>query len=352
MNYYIFVIGCQQNYYDADKIAHLLNQMGYFESDEKNADLIIVLGCSVRKKPVDKIFSKVENWKKLPQNPKVIITGCMLPIDKKKFKDRVDAIIDVKEIETELPKLLNIKLEIRNLKLEIGNKSNSFIPIMYGCDNFCTYCAVPYTRGREVSRNVDEILDEIKSMIKNGINKITLLGQNVNSYKSSKHLNIKTSKQKNDFVELLKKIEKIEGLKEIYFLTAHPKDMSDGLIEWMKNSKKFSKELHLPLQSGDDEILKKMNRHYTSGDFIKLVAKIRKATKLKFFSTDIIVGFPTETEKQFKNTFDICKQIGFDKAFVSQFSSRAGTPAAKMKDDVSSIEKKKRWKIINDLINK
>lgn len=339
MNYYLFVTGCQQNIYDANKIAHLLKKMGYLESGEKKADLIIVLACSVRQKPIDRIFGKIRNWKKLPQKPKIILTGCVLNADKKKFIDRVDAIIDSKKIEKELPKILSKKLEIRNLKLEIGDKNSIFVPIMFGCNNFCSYCAVPYVRGREISRDSKEIICEIEKLVENGTSEITLLGQNVNSYKP-------------DFVGLLNKIEKINGLEKITFLTSHPKDMGDNLIKWMGESKKFSGELHLPLQSGDNEILRAMNRHYTAADFLKLVSKIKKLNpKLKWFSTDLIVGFPGETKEQFENTVNLCKKIKFDKAFVNQYSPRSGTVSSKLKDNVSRQEKKRRWKVLDELIN-
>lgn len=353
MNYYIFVLGCQQNYYDAEKIAHLLEQMGFLESCEKNADLIIVLACSVRQKPLDRIFGKIKVWKNLPQKPKIFITACVLPDDKKKLENKVDAIVDSKDILEKLPKILKSNLKIENLpagrqgsKLKI-NKNSIFVPIMFGCNNFCSYCAVPYTRGREISRSVDEIINEIKNLVKNGIDEITLLGQNVNSYKG-----LNKPGEKYTFAELLNELDKIEGLKKVSFLTAHPKDMSNGLIEWMGKSKKFSGELHLPVQSGDNEILRKMNRKYTSKHYLHLIENYKLKIKNLRLSTDVIVGFPSETKEQFNNTVELCKKINFAQAFVSQFSSRAGTPAAKMKDDVLRIEKKRRWKILNDLINR
>jgi len=271
-------------------------------------------------------------------------------------------------------------------KVLLGMKQYIFIPIMYGCNNFCSYCAVPYTRGREISRSEKEILSEIKSATKASSDKIMLLGQNVNSYsfkasleeKSGSLAPLKIRQQadasikrtsffdkrvdKLDFIGLLNKIEKFKSVKEITFMTSHPKDMSEELIDWMAKSKKFSRELHLPLQSGDNEILKRMNRHYNVNHFIKIIYKIRNKISAQggsafggknlYLSTDIIVGFPGETQKQFENTLNVCKKIGFDKAYVSQYSPRPGTIAAKMADDVSPAEKKHRWKILDNLINK
>ncbi len=358
MTFYLFVTGCQQNIYDSTRITHLLNKMGYVLASEKNADLIIVIACSVRQKAVDRIWGKMRLWLKRPRKPQIIITGCLLPSDKEKMIKRGVNFIPANKIDQQLPKLLGNKLKIKNLKLKIEDKSNTFVPIMYGCNNFCTYCAVPYTRGREVSRPENEIIKEIDDMVKNGIKEVTLLGQNVNSYNvKAQMLNVKTttknSNRKSNFVKLLEKIEKINGLNKISFLTSHPKDMGNDLINWMAKSKKFSGELHLPLQSGDDEILRKMNRNYTAKHYFDLIKRLKSKVKsLSWLSTDIIVGFPGETKQQFENTYNLCKKINFDKAFISQFSPRVGTPAAKMKNDVLQQEKKRRWLKLDKLINK
>lgn len=373
MNYYLFITGCQQNVYDAQKITHLLEKVGYFESEEKYADIIIVLACSVRQKPVDRIFGKLRIWKKLPQKPKIILTGCVLPHNKKLLLSKIDYFIPQNNFKKNLTEILlkyfpkncdSVNWESNNKKITAkkNKNNNGFVPIMYGCDNFCSYCVVPYTRGRETSRSEREIIGEIKEKVNKGIAEITLLGQNVNSYKSFKHLNIKTLKHKSDFVRLLNRIENIKGLNKISFLTSHPKDMSDDLIGWMAKSKKFSRELHLPVQSGDNKILRKMNRRYAVEDYIKLVEKIREKISAKGgsafcgknlkLSTDIIVGFPGETKKQFENTVKLCKKINFDMAYVSQYSPRIGTAAAKLPDDVTKAEKKRRWLVLNNLINK
>lgn len=352
--------------------------MGYVLGTQKEADVIIIIACSVRQKAVDRVWGKLRYWKRINSKAKIILTGCVLDQDKKRILEKVDCIIDSKKIDKELPKQLsafNYQLSVlkgqtnqKRLKAESCKLKTSFVPIMFGCNNFCSYCAVPYTRGREVSRPQKEIIAEINELVKNGAKHITLLGQNVNSYQlKSKNAKVKT---KSDFVILLKGIEKIDGVEKISFLTSHPKDMSNELIEWINNSPKFSGELHLPMQSGDNEILRKMNRNYTVEHYLKIIKKLSafshqlsaRSCNLKanppaggrklYLSTDVIVGFPDETEEQFKNTYKICKQIGFDKAYISQFSPRAGTPAAKMPDSVSPTEKKRRWEKLNNLINK
>jgi len=363
MKYYLFVTGCQQNIYDSNRIAHLLNKMGYVLGSEKNADLIVVVSCSVRQKPIDRIWGKFRLWLKRKPKPIIIVTGCLLTKDKLKMETKIDAFIPTDKIEKQLPKLLNGQIaclaESKRAKLSKNNNlavkpfnNEGFVPIIYGCDNFCTYCAVPYTRGREHSRPMNKVITEIKNLVKNDITEITLLGQNVNSYKSSKHQNIKSLKQKSPFVKLLEQIEKIKGLKKISFLTCHPKDVGNDLIDWMSKSPKFSHELHLPLQSGDDKVLLRMNRNYTARHYLELVESCKSKVKKLRLTTDIIVGFPGETREQFENTYNLCKKVGFAGAYVSQFSPRAGTPAAKLRNDVTQQEKKKRWLALNSLINK
>jgi tRNA-2-methylthio-N6-dimethylallyladenosine synthase len=367
MTYNLFVTGCQQNIYDSSHITHLLNKMGYVLASEKRADLIIVIGCSVRQKAVDRIWGKLKTWLKRKKVPQIIITGCLLPADKTKMLKRGIVFISSDKIYDTLPKLLNSSDQLTetsnqliNIKPVSSNRKQetNLVPIMYGCNNFCTYCAVPYTRGREVSRPEKDIIEEIKNLVQNNIKDVMLLGQNVNSYtRGPTRTKTRTYADNNSqhipvFVRLLEKIEKISGLEKISFLTSHPKDMSDDLIDWMATSHKFSHELHLPLQSGDDEILRKMNRNYTSKHYLELINRLQSSVDSLRLTTDIIVGFPTETKKQFENTYNLCKQINFAGAFISQFSPRAGTPAAKMSDDVTRVEKKRRWEKLNSLINK
>jgi tRNA-2-methylthio-N6-dimethylallyladenosine synthase len=378
------------NISDSERIASVLKKIKYRPVlDENKADLILINSCSVRQKATDRIFGQEKKWQKLKkQNLNLIIalTGCILEKDKKKFKDKVDLIFDIKKLP-ELPKkIIEIQqrakiqqyLEIKpsnidyfHIKPKYSTKNIAYVPIMTGCNNFCSYCVVPYTRGREISRPIEEIIHEVKSLIKKKYKEIILLGQNVNSYNykfsmdsisSSQVFNfqflnkfkIKNSKFKINVITfplLLKIIATLPGKFQINFLTSHPKDISDELIDVMAKCKKIKKELHLPLQSGDDEILRKMNRHYSVDYYLKLIQKIRKKMKKIFLSTDIIVGFPSETKKQFENTVKLCKKIKFNKAFISQYSPRPGTIAAKLNDDISKEEKKRRWKILNNLIN-
>lgn len=324
--YWIITYGCQMNVSDNEKIASVLERRGYRRaSKEKEADLIAVNMCSVRQSAVDRAYAKINKYYK---TKKIILAGCILQTDKKKLKDKVAEFWHPDKYFECSPKY--------------QNESSVFVPIMTGCNNFCAYCVVPYTRGREVSRKADEIIKEVKSLIKKGYKEIILLGQNVNSYKNKKV----------NFPDLLKKINTLKGGFRLNFLTSHPKDMSDELIETMAQCKKLTPCLHLPMQSGDNQILKKMNRHYTTTQYKNLIRKIRQKIPGIKISTDIIVGFPDETKKQFQSTANLCKAVKFDKAYISKYSARPGTPAAELKDNVSLQEKKRRWQILEKLINK
>ncbi len=237
------------------------------------------------------------------------------------------------------------KIEYLEINPKHSSKYKANVPISFGCNNFCTYCAVPYTRGKEISRPSAKIIEECKKLINDGYKEITLLGQNVNSYGLDLDDEIK-------FPELLKGVDEIEGDFWIRYTSPHPKDMSDKLIQIMAKGKHICKQLNLPMQSGDDEILKRMNRTYTSQHYLDLVAKIKQAMPNIFLSTDIIVGFPGETKKQFNNTAKLFKQVGFSMAYVAQFSPRPGTPAAKMPDNVTKAEKKRREEKLNKILKK
>lgn len=375
MYYSFFITGCQYNHYDAKNLAHLLEKMGYvYVKDDKKADLIVVLACSVRQKPLDRIYGKIKVWRTLPQKPKIIITGCVLPIDKKKLAEKVDAIVKTDDLKKELPNIIvrakqsgvenySKKKLLQRTSSESKSKNNNFhpadvdrntalIPIMQGCNNFCTYCAVPYVRGVEKSRTTNEIIVEIKSELKNGKKHVLLLGQNVNSYFHT--LKYESGRvEKIGFIDLIKKIDRIPGNFTFNFLSANPRNFSDELIKLLPKLKKWQHILHLPLQSGDDEILKKMNRKYISSQYLKIITDVRHLMSDVSFTTDLIVGFPEETKIQFENTVKLCKKIGFSKAYVNQYSPRPGTFAAKnFKDNVSQNEKKRRWEVLNKLINK
>jgi len=313
---------------DSERIAKQLNQKGYQETKEiQLANLTIINICSVKQSAINRVYSKIKKIRSENPKAKIILTGCILKKDKQQFKDQVDEIWPIADFKN---------------KPEYSSPKSALIPIMTGCNNFCSYCAVPHTRGREKSRSAKEIIKEIECLIKKEYEEITLLGQNVNSYKDLKI----------DFPQLLQLICNIPGNFTIKFLTSHPKDMSDELIEKISENKKISKEIHLPIQSGDNEILKKMNRGYTVQDYKKLIKKIKKKIPQAKISTDIIVGFPDETEKQFQNTVNLVKEMNFIQVYVSAYSPRVGTTATKFKDNIPSNEKKKRKRIIFEMFKK
>ena len=359
--YYLFILGCQMNYADANRLRRVFNSCGLKESEEKSADLAVVVACSVRQKPVHRIYGKIRNWQKVGK--KIWLTGCILPADQPKLFEKVDRIFPINQIN-QIPKWLKLiqksKIKNQNDNLKLKNNKNYleicpdfqiqkdgyyYLPIMTGCNNFCSYCAVPYCRGRETSRPLKKIIDEAKKAIKNGTKRILLLGQNVNSYK------IKNRRTKSDFVRLLEEIENLPRDFKFNFMTSHPKDLSQDLINFLAKSKKWTRQLHLPLQSGSDQILKLMNRRYTRAQFLRLISKLKIQIPNIIISTDIIVGFPGETKKDFDQTLKALKIIKPQKVYVSQFSPRPGTAAAKLPDDVLPAEKKRRWKIINQLFN-
>lgn len=368
LGYYIFTLGCQQNVYDGEKIAFILDRLGHFPASQENANLIIILSCSVRQKAIDRIHGKIGYWRKNFQPKKIIITACLLPSEKKIFQSITEIIVPSDQIIDYLIKNYQAKEDFdqKDVKsFRTKDQKHSFVPITFGCNNFCTFCAVPLTRGRETSRQAEEIISKIQNLAKNGIENVTLLGQNVNSFGLSHWQPRDMRKNRNQtgkiwsatnpspFVQLLKEVGKIENIKRISFLSPNPQDISGDLIDWMAKSPKFSRELNLPLQSGNDQILKKMNRRYSIQEYLALIQKIKQAIPDIYLSTDIIVGFPGETKKQFEDTIKAVKKVGFKKAFIGRYSPRPGTVSAKLySDDVSAKEKKYRWETLNGLINK
>lgn len=338
---------------DSERIAGLLEKSGGKSTSPKKADFLIANVCSVRQRAVDRVYALVKKWHKA--NKKIILTGCLLEQDKENLSSWVDRILPVQDIPL-LPSLLqNKKYKIINKKFYLclrpkySNKFQVYVPIMNGCNNFCSYCVVPYTRGREVSRPAAEIIKEVRGMIKRGYKEITLLGQNVNSYKCKMtNQNVKII----NFPKLLRMANNIPGNFWIRFITSHPKDMSRELIDTIAQCKKVCEYIHLPVQSGDNQILKKMNRKYTVQDYLHLIKKIRAKIPRVAISTDIIVGFPSETRKQFQNTVDLMKKVGFAMAYIARYSPRSQTAAAKLKDNVSDQEKKRRYRLLNTLLQK
>lgn len=379
LKYQIITYGCQMNKSDSQRIAAILEK--YYKSASKinEADLVLVNMCSVRQSAVDRVYGLGQKFKKLKsQNPrlKTVLTGCILKEDRKKFAKIFDLILNISEVPN-LPKYLFYKSEnslpkeknYLKIKPKYQNNFLAYIPISNGCNNFCSYCVVPYTRGTLLCRSYKDILAEIKEALKKGAKEIWLLGQNVNDYqdkikmKNQKPIQLKRDKTEDktnsqrvskiiNFTHLIKMVNDIPGDFKFFFTSPHPKNFSDELISALTKCEKFGKYLNLPVQSGDDEILKKMNRNYTVKDYKRLIKKIRESIPGIKISTDIIVGFPGEIKKQFKNTLKLFKEVKFDYAYIAKYSPRPGTVAFKMKDDVPLKEKKDREKILRNILNK
>lgn len=355
--YFIKVFGCQYNEWDGARLDFMLQKLGLTATDEKNADVIFLLSCSVRKTAVDRVMGMVKN----NQGKRIIVTGCVLDDDKKKYEKKNVTLWDINKFN-ELPKLLfEDKSENFSLRSKYNKQSNHlaiqpldccYLPIMTGCNNFCSYCAVPYVRGREKSRPLKNIVGEFKKLIASGHKVITLLGQNVNSYALSKKLKVKSIKYKNNFAILLEILNNIPGDFIIKFTSNHPKDMTDDIIAAVRDLPKVAKEIHLPFQSGNDKILKAMNRPYTIEQYLKLVDKIKQEIPNVKISTDTIVGFPGETEADFQDTVKVLKRVKFVQSYNNKYSPRPGTAAFKLGDPILWKEKQRRWRILNNITNR
>ena len=368
----VATFGCQMNFKDSEKLIGILNEIGYEETEDEHADLVLYNTCTVRENANLKIYGRLGYLSKLKkENNNMIIglCGCMMQeehvVEKIKKSYRfVDLIFGTHNI-FKLAELLYERLSgqksvidiwqgtteiVEDLPSERKYSFKSGVNIMYGCNNFCSYCIVPYVRGRERSRKPEDIINEIKKLVSEGVVEIMLLGQNVNSYG-------KTLENPMTFAQLLQEIEKIDGLKRVRFMTSHPKDLSDELIDVMAHSKKICKQMHLPLQSGSDRLLKIMNRHYDKQHYLEIVDKLRKAIPDIGISTDIIVGFPGETEEDFNETLDVVKKVQYDSgAFTFIYSKRSGTPAAEMENQVPQDIIKDRFdrllKVVNEISSK
>ncbi len=359
LTFCVTTFGCQMNARDSEKLVGILEKIGYQEAtSEEEADFVIYNTCTVRENANMRVYGRLGQLKRVKKkNPYMMIglCGCMMQephvVEKLKTSYKfVDVIFGTHNIY-KFAELIATRFESQRMVIDIWKDTNlivedlpserkfsfkSGVNIMFGCNNFCSYCIVPYVRGRERSRNPKDILREIETLVADGVVEVMLLGQNVNSYG-------KTLEEPMTFAELLKEIEKIEGLERIRFMTSHPKDLSDELIEVMKNSKKICKHLHLPVQSGSTEILKKMNRRYTKEQYLTLVDKIKTAIPDISLTTDIIVGFPGETEEDFLETMDVVRKVRYDSAFTFIYSKRTGTPAAVMEDQISEEVVKDRF---------
>ncbi len=365
--YFVKTYGCQMNEHDTENIKAILEDMSFTETDDmENADLILLNTCAIRENAHNKVFGMIGRIKNLKEkNPNIIagICGCMAQeevvvneiLEKYNFLDIVFGThnihnlpnilytaINKKDLEVEV---LSIEGEIiENIPVKRDSKYKAWVNIMYGCDKFCTYCIVPYTRGKQRSREPEYIINEIKELVKNGYQEVTLLGQNVNAY--GKDLNINY-----DMSNLLEDVAKT-GINRVRFVTSHPWDFNDSMIEIIKKYDNIMPYIHLPLQSGSDSILKLMGRRYTKKSYIELYKKLKEALPYSSITTDIIVGFPNETIEDFNETLDVVNTCKFDGAYTFIFSPRVGTPAAKMADNVTLEEKNERLYKLNELINK
>ncbi len=349
LTYNVTTFGCQMNARDSEKLVGILEEIGYIPSKDENADFVIYNTCTVRENANNKVYGRLGYLHSLKKkNPDMIIAlcGCMMQeevvINKLKESYRFVNLIFGTHNIFKFPELLYNTFKSDDMIIDIWEDTNriveklpvsrkysfkSGVNIMFGCNNFCSYCIVPYVRGRERSRKPEEIIDEIKYLVDDGVKEVMLLGQNVNSYGKGLEDNI-------NFAKLLQKVDDIKGLERIRFMTSHPKDLSDELIEVMANSKNVCNHLHLPLQSGSSKILDKMNRHYDKETYLNLVDKIRNKMPDIALTTDIIVGFPGETEEDFLETMDVVRQVEFDSAFTFIYSKRTGTPAAAMDNQI------------------
>jgi len=334
MNYSIATFGCQMNKADSERIADLLEEKGYKAAPKmEKADLVVVNMCSVRQPAVDRIYGLSQKFREIKKkNPKfkTVLTGCITQKDKIKLKKIFDDIWENDYVDI-IPKK--------------RKGSAAYIPISNGCNNFCSYCVVPFTRGRLKCRNHEQIIEEARRAVQGGFKELWLLGQNVNDYRSPADSSM-------DFPKLLAETAKLPGEFKIRFTSPHPANFTKELIDTIAKSEKISKYIGLPLQSGDDEILKKMNRPYTAADYVKLIEIIRKKIPQVNLTTDVIVGFPGESEEQFQNTVRLFRKIKFNIAYINKYSSRPGTAASKLEDNIPITEKKRREKILMEIVKK
>ena len=359
----VVTFGCQMNAKDSEKLEGVLIKAGFIkEENEENADVVLFNTCTVRENANERLYGRIGQLKNSYQNNKnkiIGICGCMMQendeIDKIKTKyPQVRLVFGTYNIY-ELPELLYEVIKTNDRVIRVYDKPQSIVEdlpkekkysfkcgvnIMYGCNNFCSYCIVPYVRGRERSRSFDDIIDEVNNLVKDGVVEVMILGQNVNSYGNDFN---DVEKNKHSFPKLLDAVSKVEGIKRVRFMTSHPKDLSDELIEVIKNNDKICKHIHLPVQSGSNNILKEMNRKYTREHYLDLVDKIKNNIKNVSITTDVIVGFPGETEEDFMDTIDLIKKVNFDSVFTFIYSKRTGTKASTMENQIDEKTKKDRF---------
>lgn len=365
LKYHIITYGCQMNEHDSENIAGLLEAMGYeFAEDANDADVVVMNTCSIRENADKRFFGSLGQFKKMKKDNRdfiMCVCGCMpqQPRIIEKIKESfawVDIIFGTQTIG-QFPELLEERIRTGKKQMAIIENSpeicedmkskrmfkhKALVNITYGCNNFCTYCIVPYTRGREKSRTLESVVNEITELVKDGVKEVMLLGQNVNSFKDP---------EGHTFADLIKAVNEIEGIERIRFMTSHPKDISDELIDCYRTCDKLCNNVHLPVQAGSDRLLKRMNRHYDRAQYLEKVAKLRAASPDITFSTDIIVGFPGETEEDFEDTLSLVKEVRYDSAFTFIYSPREGTPAAKFEDQIPDEIQHERFDRLVDAIN-
>lgn len=403
MKYHIVTFGCAANEADSERIAALYQARGYTKATSiKKADDIIINTCMIRQKAEDRVYGLVYNLsleKRTGRKLKIVVTGCMVGMAVREKTGKMLALLRKKmpAVDEFLP-IEEVGFDFAPVRTD---STHAWVPISNGCNNFCTFCVVPFTRGREISRSFDDILLECLTLVQQGYHHITLIGQNVNSYGADLLLGAENVQVMRDvhrkdpillgdrkvverrrywkdpilpdgvkmrptfvkhlgrlriptlFPQLLQEICAIEGIELVDFISSNPWDFSDDLIDTISRNPKISRHIHLPVQSGDNEVLRRMNRWYTRGEYLSLISKLKAQISFVTISTDIIVGFCGETIEQFENTVDLAKRVGFTKAYIAMYSDRQMTAAHKVfQDDVSHTEKKRRWQILEDQINK
>lgn len=365
MKFFIKTFGCIQNTADSERIRAFYWNEGFIETDDwKKSDLVIINTCIIRESAENRVYgliNEINKWNKKASfakatdgQVKIIVTGCLAGLA---HKDKTGKKLN--QLKRDFPTVSEF-LPIEKISFEIeplrGKSEVALIPISFGCSNFCSYCIVPFAKGPEISRKMEDILKDIDKAIKDGFKQVMLIGQNVNSYGNdftgATLVSMGKKRFKSLFPKLLEEVAK-KDLEKISFVSSNPWDFSDELIETIAKYPNIDRLLHLPFQAGDDEVLKNMNRGYTSKEYLELVEKIRSKVSDVRFSTDIIIGFPGEDEKAFQNTVELCKKSNFEIAYINKYSPRNGTLSTKLyKDEIPQSEKKRRWNVLNDLINK
>jgi len=363
--YYIITYGCQMNEHDSENLAGMLESMDFIEAEEpEQADLVLMNTCSVREHADNRFFGMLGQYKKRKQNDPdfiICVCGCMpqqprIVEEIRQSYSWVDIVFGTQTI-AEFPMLLQKRIRTGKKQFSIvpDNKTlpdesrtkrlhpyKALVNITYGCNNFCTYCIVPYTRGREKSRSLRDVLREVENLAADGVREVMLLGQNVNSFRDS---------EGHDFADLIHALDGVDGLQRIRFMTSHPKDLSDDLIDCFRTSQKLCHHIHLPVQAGSDEVLRRMNRHYDREKYLSLIRRLREACPDIAISTDIIVGFPGETEADFEDTLSLVREVQYDSAFTFIYSPREGTPAAGFDDQIPDEVKHDRLNRLVEEVN-